>query len=118
MLQKYVAVTAHLVKEGTQLFVSLQSPVKPLSADTLGALTKKILQKYGVPPDFAPHSTRGAGVQFFKRQGLSSEEVCQIGQWRDVQSFASHYLRLNAAEKAGVTVGKMADSREKRPGRK
>ena len=39
--------------------------------------------------------------------GLSSEEVCQLGGWKDVNSFTSHYMRLNAAERAGDAVGEV-----------
>ena len=106
VLQKYVALTS-FVKEGSPLFVSLNSPFTALNANSLGSLTKKVMQKFGIPPEWGPHSTRGAGVQFFKNNGLTSEEVCQIGQWKDVNSFSSHYLRLNAAQRAGESVQNM-----------
>jgi hypothetical protein len=104
VLQAYVAATSPFAQGGSPLFVALVAPFAPLSANSLGSLTKRILQKYGVPPEWGPHSTRGAGVQFFKQAGLSSEEVCQIGQWKDVNSFTSHYLRLNASRSAGESV--------------
>ena len=47
---------------------------------------------------FGAHSTRGAGVSFYKRMGLSSEEVAEIGQWKNLSAFQAHYLRLNAAQ--------------------
>ena len=37
----------------------------------------------------------------YKNLGLSSEEVRQIGQWKNVQAFSAHYLRLGAAGVAG-----------------
>ena len=27
---------------------------------------------------------------------MTSEEVCEIGKWKNVQAFSSHYLRLGA----------------------
>ena len=55
---------------------------------------------------YGAHSTRGAAVSMYKSLGLHSEEVCQLGQWKDIKSFTSHYLRLNASEKAsGVLSG-------------
>ena len=104
VLRRYVAATALLVPKGSPLFISVVPPYKALSANTLGSLTKKILHKFGVAPEWGPHSTRGAGVQMFKNAGLSSEVVCQIGQWKDIKSFTSHYLRLNAAQGAGEAV--------------
>ena len=50
------------------------------------------------------HSTRGAGVAMYKNLGLSSEEACQIGQWKNTTAFTSHYLRLNAPEAASFKI--------------
>ena len=100
VLQKYVQLTASFVPKGSQVFISLQPPFSALSANTLGSITKKALARYNISPDWGPHSTRGAGVQLYKSLGLSSEEVCQLGVWKNVQSFTSHYLRLNAASRA------------------
>ena len=36
-------------------------------------------------------------MSFYKRLGLSSEAVCEVGQWKNMQAFSAHYLRLNAA---------------------
>ena len=107
VLQKYVTLTAGQAPAGGPLFVALQPPFKPLTANSLGSLTKKIMCKFGIPPEWGPHSTRGAGVTFYKKAGLSSEEVCQLGQWRDVNSFTSHYLRIEASQRAGETVAEL-----------
>jgi len=40
----------------------------------------------------------------FKRLGFSSEEVCEIGKWKNVGAFTSHYLRLGASDKVGHTI--------------
>ena len=50
----------------------------------------------GVGPQFK----RGAAVNFYKSMGLTSEEVCQLGKWKNTGAFTSHYLRLGAVEKA------------------
>ena len=52
------------------------------------------------------HSTRGAGVGMYKSLGLPSEQVCEIGGWKDIQSFSSHYLRLGAARGAAASLQK------------
>ena len=43
----------------------------------------------------------------FKHLGLASEQVCQLGRWKNAQAFTAHYLRLNAAQEAGSLVEKM-----------
>ena len=76
-----------------------------LSADTIGSLTKTAWKKLGVPTNFrGPHSTRGAGVSFYKQLGLTSEEVCEIGKWKSSNAFQSHYLRLGASKTASGRV--------------
>ena len=82
---------------GGPLSIQLKHPFTPLKAATLGSLTKNLLAKYGVPQDWGAHSTREAGVLMYKLLGLSSDEVCRIGQWKSVQAFAAHYVRLGAA---------------------
>ena len=50
------------------------------------------------------HSTRGAGVRLYKQQGLQPEEVCELGQWKNLQAFTQHYLRVGAPEKAANVI--------------
>ena len=44
------------------------------------------------------HSTRGAAVGMYKRLNFSSEEVCELGKWKNTQAFTAHYLRLGVAQ--------------------
>ena len=37
-------------------------------------------------------------VGLLKKLGLSAEEVCEIGKWKSVDAFCSHYQRLGAQE--------------------
>ena len=53
---------------------------------------------------YGAHSTRGAGVQLYKNLGLSSEQVCELGKWKNTGAFTSHYLRLGAAKAAARTL--------------
>ena len=53
------------------------------------------------------HSTRGAGVRFYKTQGLQPEEVCELGQWKNLQAFTQHYLRVGATQKAAQVVNSL-----------
>ena len=81
------------------MFLSLTPPFRPLTANSIGRITKKMLADLGVPVgSFGPHSTRGAGVKMFKELGLSSEVVSEIGSWKNSEAFSKHYLRLGAAK--------------------
>ena len=98
----YVSLTSAHCPEGSPLLRSLRPPYPPpLKANTIGSITKKLLSDLGVPMGiFGAHSTRGAGVQFYKQLGLSSEEVCELGKWKNTSAFTSHYLRIGAASAA------------------
>jgi hypothetical protein len=105
LMVKYVNLTQRQGKPGGPLILSLKSPFEALSANRLGSLTKRILEFHGIHTEvWGSHSTRGAGVQLYKELGLSSEEVCEIGQWKNVQAFSSHYLRLGADKKASSLI--------------
>ena len=84
---------------GGGLLLSSHPPYAPLSANAINSITKNLLAEHGVPMSvFGAHSTRGAGVAYYKKLGLSSEHVAELGQWKNVAAFNAHYLRLNAAE--------------------
>ena len=40
----------------------------------------------------------------YKKLGLSSEEVCEIGKWQNSQAFSAHYLRLGASRVAAARL--------------
>ena len=99
LLQHYVGLTSH-VPSGSPLFCALQSPFAPLSASSLGSLTKSALQKLGLPSFWGAHSTRGAGVSMYRALGLTAEQVCEIGKWKNVTTFTNFYSRLGSASVA------------------
>ena len=106
LILRYVELTRHIATPGTALLRSLSPPYAPLSANSVGRITKNALSRMGVPIKvFGPHSTRGAGVKFFKSLGLTSEEVCEIGKWKNPQTFTANYLRLGAVDRLASALG-------------
>ena len=59
LLMRYVSLTKEWAQPGSQVLRSHVSPHAPLTADTIGKLTKKLLARAGVPSVWAPHTTRG-----------------------------------------------------------
>ena len=58
-----MALTKDQAKAGGPVLLGLKPPFRPLTADAIGSVTKKALEKYGVDVKFfGAHSTRGAGV--------------------------------------------------------
>ena len=104
LLITHVTLTANVCQKGSLLLRSLIPPYEPLTSNAIGALTKKLLRRHGIPDEWAAHSTRGAGVTFYKTLGMSSEEVCEIGQWKNVQAFNTHYVRIGAADAAAAKI--------------
>ena len=104
LLKHYVAITAAQGTPGGPLLLALSGRTA-LKADTIGSITKGLLLAFGVNTSFwGPHSTRGAGVALYKHLGLSSEQVCEIGKWKNHQAFSEHYLRLNATGAASTAL--------------
>ena len=63
LLQAYVSLTRSHEKVGGPVLLSLKPPYKPISADTVGSITKNFLSHFGISSSlYGPHSTRGAGV--------------------------------------------------------
>ena len=81
LIKCHVKLTAHLVPAGSELLRQVTPPYRALVANTIGSITKKLLAKFGVSTSvWGPHSTRGAVVLNYKRLGMTSEEVCEIGK--------------------------------------
>ena len=108
LLKAYVNLTKGHCATSSQVLITLKSPFKAIKADTIGSITKRILSKNGIPPQFwGAHSTRGAGVTMYKNLGLSSEQVCEIGQWKNSTAFQAHYLRLGARTTAAEEIQRL-----------
>jgi hypothetical protein len=106
LIEHYVALTP-AVAAGKQLLYSLNNS-KGLLSNSIASLTKKILERHGIDSaHWQPHSTRGAGVVMYKNIGLSAEEVCEVGKWKNTQAFSTHYLRLGASQKAAYALDKV-----------
>ena len=85
LVLRYVTMTAKCAAPGSALLRSLVPPFAPLSAKTVGSVTKQLLSEFGVQTTFfGPHSTRGAAVKMFKKFGLSSDQVAQLGKWKNL----------------------------------
>ena len=107
-LLNYVNASAQLAAPGSPLFISLQPPFLPLSSNSLSRITREMLSLFGVNSVlWKPHSTRGAGVSMFKNLGLTSEQVCELGAWKNSATFGQFYLRLNVAQNLHSFVEKL-----------
>ena len=99
MKKNYVERTSSSVPSGGKLLWSLDLK-KPLSFHRLKSLTKEVMQEFGISVDhWKPHSTRGAGVLWWKNAGMQVEEVQQLGAWKNLGAFQAHYLRLAVAQR-------------------
>jgi hypothetical protein len=105
LLQRYALLTERLALPSSPLLLQTKAPFKQLLSDRIASITRELLLDLGVPVhSWGPHSTRGAGVLMYKNLGLTSEEVCEIGKWKNSQAFSNHYLRLGAATRAAQEI--------------
>ena len=103
VLERYV--TKHIGNVGGPLLLTANRPHTPLTADSIGSITRRHLKRLGVDISaWRPHTTRGAFVDFYKRLELPSEVVAQIGWWKNVDAFSRFYLRLGAVDQAAEKV--------------
>ena len=103
LLLHYVAWTASFDTKNGTVLLTLSKPYGPLSSNTLGNITKWLLQTFGISTaHWGPHSTRGAGVTFYRQLGLPADEICEIGKWKSTEAFSKHYLCLGATNSARV----------------
>ena len=94
----------HGESRGTFVF-EFSPPYKVLSSDAINGITKRFLAALGLDmTHWGAHSTRGAGVRLYKKRGLQPEEVCELGQWKNLQTFTHHYLRVGAPERAAQVI--------------
>ena len=102
---KYVELTSDFVPSGSPFLRALKPPYIVLQPNSIGCITKDYLNRLGCPLGaFGPHSTRGAGVKMYKNFGFSTEQVCEIGKWKNTHAFSPHYLRLGATSVAGHKI--------------
>ena len=98
-MHNYVERTSRSVPSGGKLLWSLDLK-KPLSSNRVNSLTKEVMKGIGISVDhWKPHSTRGAGVLWWKNVGMQVEEVQQLGAWKNLGAFQAHYLRLGVAQR-------------------
>ena len=61
LLTLYVRLTAHQAKSGSEVFISLNPPYKPISSATIGTLTATALGRFGIDSSmWGAHATRGS----------------------------------------------------------
>ena len=94
LLVHYVQLTAS-APEDSPVLLSLSGDRKPVSADTIGGITRRALTKYGVPSAaWGTHATRGAAIKLLDRFGLTPQQIADLGKWKSLEAFTKHYLRL------------------------
>ena len=79
--------------EGSELFVSLKSPRKPIVAGTINSLTTTFLCSVGLH-EFTAHSTRGSAATALILLGVDPHIVCELGDWRNYDTFRRFYNRV------------------------
>ena len=99
-LARYLEATGDY--EGSEIFVSLRKPRKPLSSDTINGLTTRWLRKHLLElgeletDSFSAHSTRGAAATALIYLGVDPHVVAALGDWSGYDTFRKFYDRTRA----------------------
>ena len=99
-LARYLEATGDY--EGSEIFVSLRKPRKPLSSDTINGLTTRWLRKHLLElgeletDSFSAHSTRGAAATALIYLGVDPHVVAALGDWSCYDTFRKFYDRTRA----------------------
>ena len=99
-LARYLKATGDY--EGSEIFVSLRKPRKPLSSDTINGLTTRWLRKHLLElgelgtDSFSAHSTRGAAATALIYLGVDPHVVAALGDWSCYHTFRKFYDRTRA----------------------
>ena len=91
VLEEYLSRTKSL-RSSPKLFVSLQSPYKAVTKQTLSRWLKQGLKNAGIDIEkYSAHSARGASVSKAKAANFPIDEILKIGGWRKVNTFNKFY---------------------------
>ena len=78
----------------SRLFISFVKPFHEVSSQTIARWIRTILNAAGIDTSkFKAHSTRGASTSTALRQGASSAQILQLGDWSSECTFTRFYRR-------------------------
>ena len=94
-LLKYLRRTKQLRGDSnTRLFISYNSPFKPISRGTLSRWVKNTMQKAGLDTKiFKPHSTRAASSSAAAAKAIPIDSILGAAGWASANTFAKYYNR-------------------------
>ena len=91
ILKHYLEITKGL-RKSDKLFVSIQSPHKAVTKQTISRWLKIIMQKSGIDvKKYGVHSTRGAASSKAFVKHVPVDEILDVGGWRRETTFNKHY---------------------------
>lgn len=92
ILVQYLERTSAL-RQDNKLFVSIQKPHKPVSAQTISRWLVQVLRTAGVSTSFGAHSTRHASSSMAHSREVSMDTILKTVGWAREKTFASFYRK-------------------------
>ena len=91
-LERYLEKTSIYRGKHKQLLLSHAIPHNPVKVSTIRRWVTDVLQQAGINIKiFTAHSTRVSSTSKAKQKGVSMDEICRAGGWKNCQVFAKHY---------------------------
>ena len=93
-LRVYIDKTAKFRKgPENALLLSLKTPYKAISADTVGSILEDSIKMAGLADQgFTAKSFRPTGATIAVSQGILPETVMKVGRWKTKEVFLNHYV--------------------------
>ena len=117
-VKAYMDRTAPLIKEATQLLISLKKPYAPISCDTLSRWTKLVMTMAGIDTVvFRPHSTRAASASAAAKH-IPLQDILKSAGWSKETTFSKYYhKKVQKQEISPIQEGVMFSNKDRPAGK-
>ena len=103
-MESYLEKTAEFRNEYKSVFLSW-STKRPVTKSTLARWLKFALSLAEIDTSvYSAHSYRGSGLSNAYSKGVRIEEIVKAGDWKNVQTFFSHYLGHSSNSPVGQII--------------
>lgn len=97
-MKSYIDRTRQFRKSSSDaVFLTLQKPVKPISASTVSSLLSKSLHLAGLK-GYRPKDFRPTGATAAVEAGFDESTIMKVGRWKSSEVFREHYVHNRIPE--------------------
>ena len=91
-LKAYMGRTAAMAEASGAVFISLSSPFKAISSQSVANILNETLTRAGLYPTYTAKDFRPTGATIQVREGVDPKTVMKMGRWKTDTVFFEHYV--------------------------